>query len=269
MSGPLTRGAAQQLRKEMEEWGEAPSMAQVEMALRLLAKWRSLALAKTQVQHHGAIVQDGLFAGMKYIADAAEGSLLARLVGSYESGLVKHLENAVASGIDCVVDIGCAEGYYAVGMARRYPQLAVYAHDISETAQSACRDLAALNGVSDRVVVGGEFKPADFEAFASRRPLIIVDAEGAELDILDPASSPALEGMRLIVETHDVWRPGTRAELMTRFSPTHEIVQVDQEHHWPSVPAWLRNLSELDLLLSGWEWRHRQTPWLVMCPKTA
>lgn len=269
MSGPLTRATVQELRNMMQEWDERPSVLQVERALRLLTKWRSRALAVTQIQHHGAVVQAGFFAGMQYNAEATEGSLLARLVGSYEAGLVPHIEQAVASGVDCVIDVGCAEGYYAVGLARRYPHLTVYAHDISETAQDACRELAARNGVLERVVVAGEFKPGDFETFASRRPLVLVDAEGAELDVLRPDLSPALTRMSLIVETHDVWRPGARAELVARFDPTHEITQVDQHHEWPVVPKWLRGLSELDLLLSAWEWRHRQTPWLVMRPRSA
>lgn len=237
------------------------------MALRLLAKWRSLALAQTQIGHHGVTVQAGIFAGMEYSSQATEGSLLARLVGSYEAGLAPHIEETVADGIDCVIDVGCAEGYYAVGLARRYPHLTVHAHDISEKAQAACRELANRNGVANRVIVGGEFKPTDFESFSHRRPLVLVDAEGAELDILRPDISPSLARMVLIVETHDVWRPGARAELLERFTPSHEIIQVDQQHIWPEVPAWLRDLSELDLMLSAWEWRHRQTPWLVMRPK--
>jgi hypothetical protein len=252
----------------MRDWAEQPSMEQVEGALRLLAKWRSSALSSTQIARMGAVVQAGLFEGMDYNIAATEGSLLARLMGSYEAGLVPHIESIVASGINCVIDVGCAEGYYAVGLARRYPHLRVHAYDISETAQAACRELAARNGVSERVIVGGEFKPTDFEAFASHRPLVLVDAEGAELDILRPDVSPALASMTVIVETHDVWRPGARNELITRFTPTHAITQVDQQHTWPVIPDWVRRLSELDLMLVAWEWRHRLTPWLVMRPKT-
>ena len=58
---------------------------------------------------------------------------------------------------------GCAEGYYAVGMARLAPEITVYAYDIEERARIACADLAQRNGVADRVIVGGEFAPDGFE----------------------------------------------------------------------------------------------------------
>lgn len=267
MSGPLARGAARQLRQQMANWGDAPSIDDLEGALRLLAKWRSQVLGKTLLSLQGTVVQGGLFAGMDYAAEATEGSLTARLLGVYEGGLQPHIRSIVDEGLDCVIDVGCAEGYYAVGMARTFPELTVYAHDISEAARAACAALAAKNGVADRIVVGAEFRPTDFEAFAGRRVLVIVDAEGAELDILRPELSPALARMNLIVETHDVWRPGALAEITARFAPTHEVTRVDQRHEAADLPQWLMNLSELDQLIAVWEWRHRLTPWLVMRPR--
>jgi precorrin-6B methylase 2 len=166
-----------------------------------------------------------------------------------------------------VVDVGCAEGYYAVGLARMMPDVTVYAHDIQEKARVACADLAARNGVSDRVVIGGEFSPDGFEAFAGRKVLVMVDAEGAEVDILQPALSPALAHMNVIVETHDLIRAGALATMMERFTPTHDIVRVDTGPKAFDMPPWLAQLGHLDQLLAAWEWRSLPTPWLVMTPK--
>ena len=128
-------------------------------------------------------------------------------------------------------------------------------------------ELAGKNGVSDRVIVGGEFAPDGFQAFAGRRVLVMVDAEGAEVDILQPALSPALAGMNLIVETHDIYRPGALAAMIERFAPTHDIVRVDQQPKAFDMPPWLAELPHLDQLLAVWEWRAQPTPWLVMKPK--
>lgn len=127
--------------------------------------------------------------------------------------------------------------------------------------------LAARNQVGDRVQVGGEFKPDGFEAFAGRRVLVMVDAEGAEVDILQPALSPALAGMNIIVETHDVYRLDALKTMMERFSPTHDIQQVDQQGKVLDLPPFLKSAAHLDQLLAVWEWRLRPTPWLVMRPK--
>ena len=267
MSGPITQGIAGKVREIVASWTATPSMSELEGLLRWLAKWRSQVLANTYIARHGTTVWSGLFAGMDYVAGATEGSLLARLLGIYEYGLQSHLTALAEDGLDCVVDVGCAEGYYAVGLARSFPGLSVYAHDIEEKARLACAELARRNGVADRVIIGGEFKPTDFQAFEDRRVLVMVDAEGAELEILQPTLSPALARMNIIVETHDVWRPGALAEMMRRFEPTHDIVRIDSELSPAKLPDWLTELSELDQMIARWEWRHRPTPWLVMKPK--
>lgn len=269
MAGPLTRAVAAKVRELSKAWPDRAEMGDVEGVLRLLSKWRSQALAQTYVGHHGTTIRAGLFAGMTYLDSATEGSLIARLLGSYEAELHPHLEAMMAEGVECVVDVGCAEGYYAVGLAFRYPTLEVFAHDISEAAQRACAELAARNGASDRVRIGGEFRPQDFEAFSGRRVLVLLDAEGAEGDILDPCLSPALTGMNIIVETHDVWRPGVSATIRERFAATHDIIELRTRPKLFDPPPWVDELSELDLLLATWEWRQRLTPWFVMKPRKA
>jgi hypothetical protein len=267
MASSLTSHYAKLIRDRVETWPEGAEMEDLEQVLRLLSRWRSHVLANTFIKEQGARIWSGPFAGMEYVAEATEGSLIARLLGTYESELHPHLTAMAAAGLDCVVDVGCAEGYYAVGMARLAPEATVYAYDISEKARLACADLAAKNGVSDRVIIGGEFAPDGFEAFAGRKVLVMVDAEGAEIDILQPELSPSLAGMSIIVETHDVFRPGALRTLVGRFAATHDIVRIDQAPKTFGPPPWFGWLTHLDQLLTVWEWRSKPTPWLVMTPK--
>lgn len=263
----LTTAAAAYVRRTIGAWPSQPGPPHLNNLLHLLGRWRSQMLSNTYLSRQGTRIHQGIFAGMDYVDQATEGALIARLLGTYESELHPHLARMAAGGLDCVVDVGCAEGYYAVGLARLMPQVTVHAYDISEAARLACTALAAKNGVSDRVIVGGEFRPDGFEAFAGRRVLVMVDAEGAEVDILQPALSPALAHMQVIVETHDLFRPGVLATMMERFGPTHDIVRVDQQPKLFDAPGWLRELSHMDQLLAVWEWRAQPTPWLVMTPK--
>lgn len=265
----LTAAVVRMVRERVAEWAPAPGNDAVYNLLRLLGRWRSTMLANTYLAQHGAKIWGGPFAGMEYVSAATEGALVPRLLGTYESELHPHLLRLAEDGLDCVVDVGCAEGYYAVGLARLMPQVTVYAYDIDPKARAACAELAAKNGVSDRVIIGGEFKPDGFEAFAGQRVLVMLDAEGAEVDVLQPALSPALAGMNLIVETHDVYRPGALATMVQRFAPTHDIVQVLQQPKTFDPPPWFGALAHLDQLLAVWEWRMQPTPWLVMRPKAA
>jgi precorrin-6B methylase 2 len=267
MASGLTTMIAGRVRDRTQTWPQGAEFDDLNDVLRLLGRWRSIVLANTYISHHGARILSGPFAGMEYVSQATEGALVPRLLGTYESELHPHLAALVARGLDCVIDVGCAEGYYAVGLARMAPGVTVHAYDIDEKARLACAELAAKNGVSDQVIIGGEFAPDGFETFAGRRVLVMVDAEGAEVDILQPALSPALAGMSIIVETHDLYRRGALATMVERFSRTHDIVRVDQQPKTFAMPDWLKDLPHLDQLLAVWEWRARPTPWLVMTPK--
>lgn len=253
--------------KDFAEKHPNPSVEDVNQALRTLAKWRSQAIATTQINLKGATVAEGPFAGMDYAGGATEGAQAARLLGSYESELHPAIEAFSREPLDCIVDVGCAEGYYAVGLARLMPQVMVHAFDIDPKARVACAALAARNGVGDRVQIGELFSPDGFEAFAGKRCLVIMDVEGAELDLLNPALSPALGQMSIIVETHDLFRKGTLTGLKARFAPTHDIEEIHQQPKTTPLPDWLKELGHLDQLLAVWEWRSRPTPWLVMRPK--
>jgi hypothetical protein len=263
----LTATAIARVRKLIGEWPASPGAGGLDDLLHLLARWRSQMLANTYVARQGTVISGGPFQGMDYVARSTEGALIARLLGTYESELHPHLARILEGGVEAIVDVGCAEGYYAVGLARIAPKATVHAYDIDARARAACAALAAKNGVAERVVIGTEFRPQDFQAFAGRRVLALVDAEGAEVDILDPEKAPALAGMWIIAETHDIYRKGALETLKARFSATHDIEVVEQQAKLFDVPPWLRELAHLDQLIAVWEWRQAPTPWLVMTPK--
>jgi hypothetical protein len=268
-ASPVREAVAEAVRNAAARWDKTPTAQEANTLLRFLAKWRAHALAQTYFSREGDKVYAGPFKGMAYVAEAAEGALIARLLGTYEDELHPHIERFAGLGLEAVVDVGCAEGYYAVGLARRMPGVTVHAYDIDAAARTNCAELARKNGVAERVRIGGAFKPEDFAGFAGRRTLVMVDTEGAELDILDPARGPALRDMWIIVETHDGFTAGALQTLVDRFSASHDIIRVDQQPKVFEIPWWLKELGHLDQLLAVWEWRTFPTPWLVMTPKSA
>jgi hypothetical protein len=251
--------------------GPAAEQAQLNNALRLLSKWRSVLIQNTLLQQQGTIVMQGPLQGLDFLAQSAEGCHIAKLLGCYEQPLQPFVEAAIGAGYPTILNIGCAEGYYAVGMALRMPHTRVLAHDLNPKAQEVCAELAHKNKVSDRVTVGGLFTPADFAAYAGQKVLLMCDIEGAERELLDPALAPALKGMDIIVESHECLIPGITQLLIERFKATHDItlVQDDGQRQLVTPPAWFVNLAHLDQLLATWEWRSGPTPWLVMMPKSS
>lgn len=101
---------------------QADEAAQLNNALRLLSKWRSVLIQNTLLQQQGTTVMEGPIKGMDFLPQSAEGCHIAKLLGCYEQPLLPYIEAAIQAGYPTIVNIGCAEGYYAVGMARRMPK---------------------------------------------------------------------------------------------------------------------------------------------------
>lgn len=241
-----------------------PHRQRLERSLRRLARWRQQILLNTYRAKHGSVVFSGPFEGMVY-HQATEGATLPRLLGCYEAELHPFFEQLKTREYSTIVDIGCAEGYYAVGLARWLPGVQVLAHDIDAAARESCVALARENGVADRVSVGGEFAGETFASLPSSRALVVCDIEGAEFDLLDPQRYRGLERLDFLVEVHECFRPGLVQVIESRFAASHAI-----EWRWQSVqaprnlPPWVSTLSHLDQILCTWEWRAGPTPWAIL-----
>src|SRR3989338_6194952 len=180
----------QQLLQMLSE-PAADEAAQLNNALRRLAKWRSVLIQNTLLQQQGTAGLDSPLARLGFLPQSAEGCHIAKLLGCYEQPLLPHSEAAIRENYPLILNSGCAEGYYAVGMARRMADTQVLAFDLNPKAQQVCTDLAARNGVTGRVTVGALFRPADFAAYAGQKVLVLCDIEGGERDLLDPLAAPA------------------------------------------------------------------------------
>lgn len=238
--------------------------ASLNQILRLCAKYRAHLLQNTMISHYGLAIQDGPFAGMEFVERVAEGCFLPKLLGCYEQELHPHIRKVLNSDYQHIIDIGCAEGYYAVGLARSMPNTKIHAHDTDRTAQEFCRALAEKNGVSDRVYIGGLFKGEDFAQFEDSRTLVFCDIEGAEQALLNPEKYPALKKLDVIVELHEALDPGIGDTICKLFESTHRITRVPQGPRNAELPPMFYKLGHLDQLLAYWEWRAGPTPWAVM-----
>lgn len=230
--------------------------------LRYLAKWRAQVLANTLRVRSGNTVLTGPFKGMHYDVAASEGAWAARLLGVYEASLAPVFESVIARGYPQILDIGCAEGYYAVGLARRMPESRVFAHDTDAKARALAGQLAAANAVADRVILGGEIGHRDFDLCRRLRTFVLCDIEGAEDALLDPVAAPGLRFADVLVEVHEGMKPGLMDRLAARFAATHRVTRIGRRIDATSLPLWTEGLSDLDRLLLLWEWRSSPTPWL-------
>ena len=73
----------------------ASEQAQLNNALRLLSKRRSVLIQNTLLKSQGTVVMQGPLAGMDFLPQSAEGCHIAKLLGSYEQPLQPFIEEAI------------------------------------------------------------------------------------------------------------------------------------------------------------------------------
>jgi len=244
-------------------------------AIRDIARTAALArrsdLLAAYAARHGAIVQDGPFAGTTLPLRAADrdGDLLAKLLGCYEMELHEAIAALIGMQPEMIMAIGAGEGYYAAGLARALPAAHVHGFERNDLAQEICREAARLNGVEQRVSVGGQCTPVLLQHLLSRaqRRAVLCDAEGDERLLIDPVRIPVLATSFLIVECHDHVDPGITQMLVERLSPTHELSAVREGPRDPNAVPFLSELDGLDRALALCEFRPRTMHWLIGMPR--
>ena len=170
------------------------------------------------------IIQAGPFKGMKYITEAHCSRLMPKIIGCYESAMTPWILDIPTRQYDVIVDIGCAEGYYAVGFAFQNYAKMIYAFDIDDEALTHAKKLAALNHVDAKISFGGLCDENRLSVLCeNRKALVFCDIEGSEDALLDPDNIPVLRNVDLLVESHDFIVPGMINKLINRFQRTHQI----------------------------------------------
>jgi hypothetical protein len=171
-----------------------------------------------------SIVTSGPFAEMRYIDRASGSAHIPKLIGSYEMELHGWIEQLRDKRFGTIIDIGAAEGYYAVGLALIFPNAAVIAYEASADARSMLFEMAAINGIQDRVEIRGICLPSDLRTLPQSEVLILMDVEGTEIELLDP-ENPMFRSATILFESHQD-RNLIQAKILDPFSPTHSWTRV-------------------------------------------
>lgn len=216
-------------------------------------------------------VQTGPFAGMTIVPEYSwgDGDSPAKLLGVYECELHSSILDAVHRKPDKVINIGCAEGYYAIGLSRLLMHVPVTAIDISKDAITITTHNAAANSCRNLEYLQ---MPADAQWLEKNiampeRPLLIVDCESFELKILDLTLVPSLTKATILVECHDCMVPGITDTLVNRFRDTHTIEKIKQQSKDPYQFVELEEFSDADKWAIVSEGRPSTMTWLYMVPK--
>lgn len=153
------------------------------------------------------------------------GEHVPKFLGTYEIELLPVFERLRRLDFQQIIDVGAAEGYYAIGCCRLWPRARVTAFELTEIGRQLLAEYAIKNGVETRLAIKGRCSAETLGAeLASRKSgLIIMDVEGAEAELLLGCDRAQLANFHILIEIHDALCPGGAAAIQEAFSQTHGI----------------------------------------------
>jgi len=180
-------------------------------------------------------VLHGPYQGMLYTRHGSS-VCLSCLLGTYEMEVWPVIGSLKLANYDLIVDVGCAEGYHACGMAK-ITQKKVMAFDMLESARKDCAEMAKINQLSDQVIIGSFLEHKVLQNLCeSQKVFVLCDIDFAEKELLDPNLVPSLARADLLVETHGFREDGpedTLPLMMERFKDTHDITLFPMQPRFP------------------------------------
>jgi hypothetical protein len=233
------------------------------------------ALNEVLFQKFEGRVQTGPFRGMRIENQFAwedVTNVSTKLIGSYEFELHGVVNQIASRKYDAIVNAGCAEGYYAVGLGRLMPYTPVFAMDKESGCLDVCAANAKLNGLMEMTLVVGKVGAEDLLRCDGDKKLMFVDIEGYELSVLDTERCPELLDHDYVIECHDFFYCGEEGdeptsiisdELARRFSKTHVVQKIEPDIPYLGDFPFLRTLSIGMGLLAVTEKRPLPTVWLA------
>ncbi|MFA7059652.1 MAG: class I SAM-dependent methyltransferase [Pedobacter sp.] len=214
-------------------------------------------------------VKSGPFKNMLYPEFTAHGSyIFPKLLGSYEQELHPVIEKICKNDYSEILDIGCAEGYYAVGLALKLPKAKVYAFDIDEKALGSCKRMATSNGVYERIVFEPYCDSNTLKKFIfKRKGLIVCDCEGYETELFVDNVVDNLTNCDLLIELHDCLIAGITDKILSTFSDTHVATLIFVERRNLNNYSELKTVNKFAREYALYEGRPSSMQWVYLATK--
>ena len=218
----------------------------------------------------GAVVS-GPFRGLRL----APYPYLPHLLGCYERELHVVIEALCARPWQRIVNVGGGNGFYIVGFGLRVPRAELVVFELTAEARAVIAATVERNGLTARTRILGAAEPENLEAVCSgpSPTLVVMDVEGAEIELTDPARVPSLRATTtMLIETHDLLRAGCRDAIVARYGDSHTITtilpRVRTLADFPaSLAPFLPRLMPARCVESVQEWRGGPQEWLLLEPR--
>lgn len=232
-----------------------------------------LKISQSICNYHQSTVAYGPFKGLRFPQSTHWGSLSrgAMTLGIYEKEVLDKVTELAASD-KIFIDLGAADGYYAIGVLVNGLYKKTYCYEIEEKGQSVIRENAKINNVQDRITVQGKAEPDFYKSIPPeelKNSVVLVDIEGAEFDLFDESVFAGLKDSHIIIELHEwLCEDGDRKleQLLDAAQKTHSLSVITMGNRNLADFPELRLLDDSSRWLICSEGRGRLMQWLVLEP---
>ena len=215
-------------------------------------------------------VQNGFFTGLIVPPKTSWGDdIMPKILGTYEEELFPVFESLKDCYFSALINIGCADGFFAVGLAQRLQFKKVFAIDISSDALEICKENRAANGVTTPFDYMLSIDRTGLEQILAEKPgsLVLCDCEGFELELFDGIDAKSIEQAHFIIECHDFVDRTITERIENALRPTHDLTLIEEGARNPNAFPDLKPLSNSDRWQAMNELRPETMHWIVAKPK--
>jgi len=230
----------------------------------LVKKWGCTDLSAKLGSKFNATVQGGPFAGLRLAPECFHEHVAPYLLGTYESELNPWWDKILSGRYSTLLDVGAKFGYYAIGLARHFPDTPVVAFDTDLWAQKIIAQMSALNHTAN-VHVKGYCSPQWLANHCPPNAFILSDCEGFEVELFGQRI-PALDSATMIIEMHEDQIVDAFQKVAACVSDTHTITEVWHGSEPRRSTLDLSFLTPTERELAFNEFRSMQR-WILCMPK--
>ena len=165
---------------------------------------------------------------------------ITQTLGIYEEHVLSQLIENSQQGATKLIDVGAADGYFAIGLIFSKIYQKSIAFEISQEGQNRILENAKRNQCEDRIEIHGEATLESLTAALSgpQKSTVLIDIEGSEYDLLNDDVLEALSSSFIICELHhNLINNGLAREqdLLKRASKYFETRLIKRETYNPNT----------------------------------
>ncbi len=157
------------------------------------------------LKKHGKVVAYGPFANMTVNSQTwGDYDINAKILGTYESHVIAELDAISQENHGPFIDIGAADGFFAIGAVLSGITKESYAFEIDASSRRSIANNAFDNNVSGKIHIREVANTHTISDVLKkeRKAKILIDIEGSEYDLLDFDFLDEISKCDVIVELH-------------------------------------------------------------------